>query len=176
MSIIFDIIAVILIVMSGVSALKNGFMNTIVKKMAPLLSLFVAATGAKTLAPHFDGLAAKVASKTEPLQPILEYVFAFIVVFVLAMVILYIVAWLFKLLNNVVNKIPVLNIINKIVSVILGLFVGYISATLFVYLMNIIGIASDAVAKGMADGVIVQFIEDHSVFAFIAEKVAGLLA
>lgn len=174
MSIILDIIALILIIMSAVSALKNGFMHTIIKKLAPLLSFFVAVTGAKSLAPNFTTLAANISASIKPLQSVLAYVFAFIVAFVLSMIIFYIVAWLFKLLNKVVNTIPVLNIINKIISVILGIFVGYISATMFVYLMNVIAIASDSVEAAMANGVIVKFIEEHSVFAFIAEKVAGL--
>ncbi|MBE6638052.1 MAG: CvpA family protein [Ruminococcaceae bacterium] len=174
LSIVLDVIALIIIAMCAISALKNGFMNKIIKKMAPLLSLIVAATGAKTVGPLFNKAAANMIKDNEMLQGVVKYALAFVILFVLSMIVLYIIAWIFKLINGFVNKIPVLGVINKIVCVILGAFVGYFNVTLFIYLLNIAGLAVSSISTAVADTILIKFVENHSLLELVAKKLAEL--
>ena len=60
MAILFDIIASVLILACAVSSLKNGFMATLIKKTAPLISAIAAFSGAKGMAPKFTKIADKI--------------------------------------------------------------------------------------------------------------------
>jgi uncharacterized membrane protein required for colicin V production len=172
--ILLDIITLVIIIMCGVSALKNGFLATILKKIAPLLSFFVALTGAQSVGPIYRNVAAKLAPSINALQNILQYVLGFITVFVLSMILLAVFAFLFKLLNGVVNGIPVLGVVNKIVCVLFGLFIGYFNANFFVYILRVLGTLFDSIDTAIAGSVITKFVAEHSIFGFVAEKITAL--
>ena len=186
MSIIFDIIAISLILACAVSSLKNGFLYTLIKKTAPLISIIAAISGAKKIGANFSGLADKIAPSaaensvaatvTNPLHQIVEYVIGFVIIFVVSMLILWVLALLFKIFNSIVNKIPVLKIANRVLGVILGLFVGYFNANFFVYIIHFVGMFVDKVAVAISETAVCEFILNHSVFEAVAEKIVSLIA
>ena len=174
MSIILDIISLAIIIICTVSSLKSGFMSTIIKKIAPLLSFFVAMSGAESVGTVYVNASKKLVPSIEIVQKVLQFILGFITVFVLSMVILYVIAWLFKLLNSLVNTLPVISVINKIVCVLLGLFVGYFNANFFVYFLRVIGLISDTVSSAISGSILTKFIANHSIFEFVAHKIAAL--
>lgn len=174
MSIILDVISLAIIIICTASSLKSGFMATIIKKIAPLLSFFVAMSGMKSVGPVYENVVKKLIPDVEIAQQLIRYALGFITVFVLSMVILYIIAWLFKLLNGFVNSLPVISVINKVVCVLLGVFVGYFNANFFVYFLRLVGLIFDSISSAIAGSFVTKFIANHSIFEFIAEKIAAL--
>ena len=176
MSIILDIIAVAIIIACAVSSLKQGAMAKFIKSVAPILSAIAAASGAKSVGVHFAGVAKKIAPETEAVHSIIQFAFGFIIIFVLAMLVLFIIRKLFTWVNNLLNKIPGLGTVNKIVNVVLGILIGYFNANFFVYMMRGVGIFVESIETGLIDTVVCKFIGEHSVFEFVIEKIAGLFA
>ena len=176
MNIILDIVAVAIILLCGVSSLKQGALAKFIKSVAPLLSAIAAVSGAKSVGVHFNGLAKKIAPETEAVHEIIQFALGFVIIFVLAMLILFLIRKLFTWVNSLIDKIPGFGTANKIINVVLGLLIGYFNANFFVYLMRGIGIFVESIEVGLYDTVICKFIGDHSVFEFVVEKIAGLFA
>ena len=176
MSIIFDILAVAIILACAISSLKKGAMAKFIKSIAPMVSAIAAFSGAYSLGSHFKGLAEKIAPESDSIHFAIQFALGFVVIFALSMLILFIIRLLFTALNKILNSIPGLGLVNKIINVVLGLLIGYFNANFFVYFMRAIGMFVDAIETGMADTIICKFIGDHSVFEFVIEKLAGLFA
>ena len=175
MSIILDILAIATIVGCIISSFKNGALATFIKRLAPVISFIVAGTAAKQIGPNFIGVAAKLVPDAAPVQEIISYAIGFLVVFIVSMIVLYIVAWLFKLLNKVVNSIPVVNVINKVICIALGAFIGYFSANFLVTLIQLIGGFSESIELAFLDTTVCKFISEHSIYGWVAETVAKLI-
>ena len=116
MSIIFDIIAVAIILICGITSLKQGAMSKFIKSVAPLFSAIAAFSGASTLGVHFEGVAKKIAPETEAIHSIIEFIIGFVIIFIVAMIILLFIGKLFSWVNSLVDKIPALGTVNKIVN------------------------------------------------------------
>lgn len=176
MSIILDIVAVAIILICGITSLKQGAMAKFIKSVAPLFSAIAAFSGAKSLGVHFNGLAKKIAPETEAVHEMIQFALGFVVIFVVAMLVLFIIRKLFTWVNSLIDKIPGLGTVNKIVNVVLGLLIGYFNANFFVYVMRAIGLFVESIEVGLIDTAVCKFIADHSIFEFVVEKIAGLFA
>ena len=105
MSIIFDILAVVIILLCAVTSLKQGAMANFIKSVSPIISAIAAFSGAKSVGVHFESAAAKIAPETESLHEIIQFALGFIVIFLLAMLILFLIRMIFVWLNKLVDKI-----------------------------------------------------------------------